>query len=243
MEKLSVEELEELREKEFDERAERAERIQNTISLFRKIACVLAVMIAAAFIFFHVRKDYNNYAGSQLVMAEVINVEGADDENINVTYQYNIAGKKYESDKIQYTEKINGEREIPGRQKVVRGSNVPVLISHAGLNPRLKSGYEREARVIKKGDKKEIRVKKNNPEVILKCNDINYVVLCDVLIGLCLELAVLCLYEMATCTLPSAAEEAKTESVEFTTKRGVTFSSIVEENKKKNKKINPEKKI
>lgn len=52
MEKLSVEELEELREKEFDERAERAERIQNTISLFRKIACVLAVMIAAAFIFF-----------------------------------------------------------------------------------------------------------------------------------------------------------------------------------------------
>ena len=50
MEKLSVEELEELREKEFDERAERDERIQNTISLFRKIACVLAVMIAAAFI-------------------------------------------------------------------------------------------------------------------------------------------------------------------------------------------------
>ena len=91
MEKLSVEELEELREKEFDERAERDERIKSTISLFRKIACVLAVIIAAAFIFFHVRKDYNNYAGSQLVMAEVINVEGADDENINVTYQYNIA--------------------------------------------------------------------------------------------------------------------------------------------------------
>ena len=201
MEKLSVEELEELREREFDERAERAERIQNTISLFRKIACVLAVMIAAAFIFFHVRKDYNNYAGSQLVMAEVINVEGADDENINVTYRYNIADKEYESDKIQYTEKI------------------------------------------KKGDKKEIRVKKNNPEVILKCNDINYVVLCDVLIGLCLELAVLCLYEMATCTLPSAAEEVKAKNVGFTTKPGVTFASIMEENKKKNEKINTEKKI
>ena len=201
MEKLSVEELEELREKEFNERAERAERIKNTISLFRKIACVLAVMIAAAFIFFHVRKDYNNYAGSQLVMAEVINVEGADDENINVTYRYNITGKKYESDKIQYVEKV------------------------------------------KKGDKKEIRIKKNNPEVILKDNDINYVVLCDVLIGLCLELAVLCLYEMATCTLPSAAEEVKAEDVVFTTTPGVTFSSIVEENKKKNEKINTEKKI
>ena len=44
---------------------------------------------------------------------------------------------------------FNGEREIPGRQKVVRGSNVQVLTSHASLNPRSKSGYEREARVIK----------------------------------------------------------------------------------------------
>lgn len=155
-ETLSVEELEELREKEFDERAERAERIQNTISLFRKIACVLAVMIAAAFIFFHVRKDYNNYAGSQLVTAEVINVEGASDKNISVTYRYNIAGKEYESDKIQYIEKI------------------------------------------RKGDKKEIRVKKNNPEIILKHNDINLVIFYDVMIGLCLGLTVLCLYEMAT---------------------------------------------
>ena len=201
MEKLSVEELEELREKEFDERTERAERIQNTISLYRKISCVLAIIIAAAFIFFHVRKDYNNYAGSQLVMAEVVDIEGASDENISVTYRYNIAGKEYESDKIQYTEKI------------------------------------------RKGNKKKIRVKKNKPEVILKYNDINYVVLCDVLIGLCLELAVLCLYEMATCTLPSVTEEVKAEDIVFTTTPGVTFSSIVEENKKKNEKINPENKI
>lgn len=153
--------LEKSKEKEF---TKRAERIQSTISLFRKIACVLAVIIAVAFIFFHVRKDYNNYAGSQLVMAEVINVEGADDKYISVIYRYNIAGKEYESDKIQYTEKI------------------------------------------KKGDKKEIRVKKNNPEVILKYNDINYAVLCDVLIGLCLELAVLWMYKMTIYMLPSVEE-------------------------------------
>ena len=164
MEKLSVEELEELREKEFDERAERAERIQNTISLFRKIACVLAVIIAAAFIFFHVRKDYNNYAVSQLVMAEVINVEGADDKNINVTYRYNIAGKEYESGKIQPPEKI------------------------------------------KKGDKREIRVKKDSPEIILKHNDINLVILYGVNLGLWLGLTVLCLYKTATCMLPSEEE-------------------------------------
>lgn len=190
MDVKDMKDLEKLKEKEF---AERAERIQNTISLFRKIACVLAVMIAAAFMFFHVRKDYNNYAGNQLVIAEVINVEGADDGNINVTYRYNITGKKYESDKIQYAEKV------------------------------------------KKGDKKEIRIKKGNPEVILKYNDVNLVIFYDVMIGLCLELAVLCLYEMATCTL-SAVEEVKAESVGFTTKPGVTFASIVEENKKKNEK-------
>lgn len=192
-----MEELEKLREKEF---AERVERIQNTMSRFKKIAYILMV-IAAAFMFFHMRKDYNNYAGSQLVMAEVVDIEGASDENISVTYRYNIAGKEYESDKIQYTEKS------------------------------------------REGDKKEIRVNKNNPEIILKHNDINLVIFYDVMIGLCLGLTVLCIYEMAICTLPSAVEEVKTESVGFTTKPGVTFASIVEENKKKNEKINKEKKI
>lgn len=192
-----MEDLEKLREKEF---AERVERIQNTMSRFRKVAYILMV-IAAVFMFFHARNDYNNYAGSQLVMAEVINVEGTDNKNIDVAYRYNIAGKEYESDKIQYTEKI------------------------------------------RKGDKKEIRVKKDSPEVILKYNDINLVIFYDVMIGLCLGLTVLCLYEMATCTLPSAVEEIKAKSVGFTTKPGVTFSSIVEENKKKNEKINTEKKI
>ena len=155
-----MEDLERLREKEF---AERVERIQNAMSRFRKIAYILMV-IAAVFMFFHARNDYNNYAGSQLVMAEVVDIEGASDENISVTYRYNIAGKEYESDKMQYLEKI------------------------------------------KKGDKKGIRVKKNNPEVILKYNDINYAVLCDVLIGLCLELAVLWMYKMIICMLPSVDE-------------------------------------
>ena len=193
----NMENLKKLKEKEF---AEKADRSKNTISLLRKYAFVLAVIVAALMLF-HAQKDYNNYAGSQLVMAEVVDIEGASDENISVTYRYNIAGKEYESDKIQYTEKS------------------------------------------RKGDKKEIRVKKNNPEIILKHNDINLVIFYDVMIGLCLGLTVLCIYEMAICTLPSAMEEVKTESVVFTTKPGMTFASIVEENKKKNEKINTEKKI
>lgn len=189
----NMENLKKLKEKKF---AEKADRSKNTISLLRKHAFVLAVIVAALMLF-HAQKDYNNYAGSQLVMAEVVDIEGASDENISVTYRYNIAGKEYESDKMQYLEKI------------------------------------------KKGDKKEIRVKKNNPEVILEYNDINFIVIYDVVIGLCLELAVLWLYAMATCML----EEVKAEDIVFTMTPGVIFSSIVEENKKKNEKINPEHKI
>lgn len=192
-----MKDLETLREKE---QAEIDERIQNTISLLRKLACMLAV-VAAVFMFFHARNDYNNYAGSQLVMAEVVDIEGASDENISVTYRYNIAGKEYKSNKRQHTEKI------------------------------------------KKGDKRKLRVKKDSPEVILKHNDINLAIFYDVMLGLCLGLIVLFLYEIATCVLPSAAEEVKAEDIVFTTTPGVTFSSIVEENKKKNEKINPENKI
>lgn len=152
--------LEKLKEKEF---TERAEIIQDTISLLKKLACVLAV-IAAVFMFFRVRNDYNNYAGSQLVMAEVVAVEGADDKNINVTYRYNITSNEYKSGKIQPPEKI------------------------------------------KKGDKREIRVRKDNPEVMLKYSDINLVILHDVKLGLWLGLTVLCLYKTATCMLPSEEE-------------------------------------
>ena len=153
----NMENLKKLKEKEF---AEKADRSKNTISLLRKYAFVLAVIVAALMLF-HAQKDYNNYAGSQLVMAEVINVEGADDKNINVTYRYNIAGKEYESGKIQPPEKI------------------------------------------KKGDKREIRVKKDSPEVMLKYSDINLVILYGVNLGLWLGLTVLCLYKTATCMLPS----------------------------------------
>ena len=61
----------------------------------------------------------------------------------------NQKNKEKKANKNNFILHINEEREIPGRQKVVRGSSVPILTSHVGLNPRSKSGYEREARVIK----------------------------------------------------------------------------------------------
>ena len=158
-----MKDMETLREKEL---TKRNKRIQNTISLIRKLNCVI-VAIAASLTFFNVWSDYNHYAGSQLVMAEVIDVKGASNENISVTYRYNIAGKEYESNKVQHLKKI------------------------------------------KNGDKEEIRVKKDSPEVILKYNDVIFVIFCDVMLGFCLGLTVVFyLYEMANCMLPSEVEEA-----------------------------------
>lgn len=75
-----MKDMETLREKEL---TKRNKRIQNTISLIRKLNCVI-VAIAASLTFFNVWSDYNHYAGSQLVMAEVIDVKGASNENITV---------------------------------------------------------------------------------------------------------------------------------------------------------------
>ena len=159
-----MKDMETLREKEL---TKRNKRIQNTISLIRKLNCVI-VAIAASLMFFYVRKDYNNYAGSQLVMAEVIDVKGASNENISVTYRYNIAGKEYESNKVQHLKKI------------------------------------------KNGDKEEIRVKKDSPEVIFKYNNVIFAIFYDMTLGFCIGLTVVFfrLCEMTNCMLPSDVEEA-----------------------------------
>lgn len=159
-----MKDMETLREKEL---TKRNKRIQNTISLIRKLNCVI-VAIAASLTFFNVWSDYNHYAGSQLVMAEVIDVKDASNENISVTYRYNIAGKEYESNKVQHLKKI------------------------------------------KNGDKEEIRVKKDSPEVIFKYNNVIFAIFYDMTLGFCIGLTVVFfrLCEMTNCMLPSDVEEA-----------------------------------
>ena len=159
-----MKDMETLREKEL---TKRNKRIQNTISLIRKLNCVI-VAIAASLTFFNVWSDYNHYAGSQLVMAEVIDVKGASNENISVTYRYNIAGKEYESNKVQHLKKI------------------------------------------KNGDKEEIRVKKDSPEVIFKYNNVIFAIFYDMTLGFCIGLTVVFfrLCEMTNCMLQSDVEEA-----------------------------------
>ena len=121
-----------------------------------KLICTISFLVGVILFVINAVTDYKTYTDSEIVKADVINVSGTKNGMLDVKYQYNYGGEKYEENVRQSVDEI------------------------------------------KAGDKKEIRVKKNNPEVILEYNDINFVVLLDVVIGLCLELTVLCLYEMAT---------------------------------------------
>lgn len=49
---------------------------------------------------------------------------------------------------VVQNEKISTKNGESPADNIVRGSNISILTSHAGLNPRSKSGYEREAQVI-----------------------------------------------------------------------------------------------
>lgn len=95
-------------------------------------------------------------------------LKAASNENISVTYRYNIAGKEYESNKVQHLKKI------------------------------------------KNGDKEEIRVKKDSPEVIFKYNNVIFAIFYDMTLGFCIGLTVVFfrLCEMTNCMLPSDVEEA-----------------------------------
>ena len=63
-------------------------------------------------------------------------------DNYNVPWQENDGVLVENCDGIyngvlfEFKLNINGEREVRGRRKIARGSNVSVLTSHAGLNPR-----------------------------------------------------------------------------------------------------------
>ena len=73
--------------------------------------------------------------------------------------QKQAAGKKVKP------KSINGEREIPGRQKVVRESNAQALTSHAGLNPsskRASLSHQASLAALRAGNEREARVIKNN---------------------------------------------------------------------------------
>ena len=75
---------------------------------------------------------------------------------------------------------------------------------------RLRTVDTQKLKKIKNGDKEEIRVKKDSPEVIFKYNNVIFAIFYDMTLGFCIGLTVVFfrLCEMTNCMLPSDVEEA-----------------------------------
>ena len=85
----------------------------------RILYCVL-LAIAVSLMFFYVRNEYKTYTDSKVVKAEVINVSGTKNGMLDVKYQYNYGGEKYEENVRQSVDEIKAgdKKEIRIRKSI-----------------------------------------------------------------------------------------------------------------------------
>ena len=85
----------------------------------RILYCVL-LAIAVSLMFFYVRNEYKTYTDSKVVKADVINVSGTKNGMLDVKYQYNYGGEKYEENVRQSVDEIKtgDEKEIRIRKSI-----------------------------------------------------------------------------------------------------------------------------
>ena len=85
----------------------------------RILYCVL-LAIAVSLMFFYVRNEYKTYTDSEIVKADVINVSGTKNGMLDVKYQYNYGGEKYEENVRQSVDeiKVGDKKEIRIRKSI-----------------------------------------------------------------------------------------------------------------------------
>ena len=85
----------------------------------RILYCVL-LAIAVSLMFFYVRNEYKTYTDSKVVKADVINVSGTKNGMLDVKYQYNYGGEKYEENVRQSVDEIKAgdKKEIRIRKSI-----------------------------------------------------------------------------------------------------------------------------
>ena len=85
----------------------------------RILYCVL-LAIAVSLMFFYVRNEYKTYTDSEIVKADVINVSGTKNGMLDVKYQYNYGGEKYEENVRQSVDEIKAgdKKEIRIRKSI-----------------------------------------------------------------------------------------------------------------------------
>lgn len=85
-----------------------------------KFICIILFFVGTILFVINVVTDYKTYTDSEIVKANVINVSGTKNGMLDVKYQYNYGGKKYEENVRQSVGEIRAgdEKEIRIRKSI-----------------------------------------------------------------------------------------------------------------------------
>lgn len=85
-----------------------------------KLICTIFFLVGIILFVINVVTDYRTYTDSEIVKANVINVSGTKNGMLDVKYQYNYGGKKYEENVRQSVGEIRAgdEKEIRIRKSI-----------------------------------------------------------------------------------------------------------------------------
>ena len=85
-----------------------------------KLICTISFLVGVILFVINAVTDYKTYTDSEIVKADVINVSGTKNGMLDVKYQYNYGGKKYEENVRQSVGEIRAgdEKEIRIRKSI-----------------------------------------------------------------------------------------------------------------------------
>ncbi len=106
------------KQKYYEKNKESKKKLIRSVSLI----CVRRFFVGTILFVINVVTDYKTYTDSEIVKANVINVSGTKNGMLDVKYQYNYGGKKYEENVRQSVGEIRAgdEKEIRIRKSMLR---------------------------------------------------------------------------------------------------------------------------
>ena len=85
-----------------------------------KLICTISFLVGVILFVINAVTDYKTYTDSKVVKADVINVSGTKNGMLDVKYQYNYGGEKYEENVRQSVDeiKVGDKKEIRIRKSI-----------------------------------------------------------------------------------------------------------------------------
>ena len=85
-----------------------------------KLICTISFLVGVILFVINAVTDYKTYTDSEIVKADVINVSGTKNGMLDVKYQYNYGGEKYEENVRQSVDEIKAgdKKEIRIRKSI-----------------------------------------------------------------------------------------------------------------------------